>query len=266
MLLIENKALRQAFGALETANFLYLKLLLKNPKNLRWFPGRIFRSYMRLAGEDRWPCRGVFEEFAAPEGQRFTVEYVPHGDGLGERLDWLAYLAYIAKATAPRRVFEIGTFRGRTTLNFALNTPDDAEIFTLDLSPEERRRMAKDVSEEDRRLIELDETGIDYKGKDVASKIVQLWGNSLTFDFSPWKGSIDLVFVDAAHHYDAVRSDTAAALEMVKPGGLIIWDNFSQYGDYNDVTRAVLDHVGAERIVQIEDTELAIHRTSSAAL
>ena len=96
----------------------------------------------------------------------------------------------------------------------------------------------------------------------AASKIEQLWGNSLTFDFAPYERSIDLVFVDAAHHYEAVISDTKAALRMAKPGGLIIWDNFSQYGDYNDVTRAVLDHMGADRIVQIEDTELAVHRVS----
>lgn len=260
MLLIKNKSLRQAFGALETANVLYLKLLLKNPQNARWFAGRVFRSYMRLAGQDKWPCRGVFEAFPQKAGARFTVEYIPHGDGVGEQLDWLTYLAYITKVVAPKRVFEIGTFRGRTTLNFALNTADDAEIFTLDLSPDERRRMAKDVSVEDQRLIELDETGIDYRGKPEAAKIEQLWGNSLTFDYAPYHGTIDLVFVDAAHHYEAVCSDTDAATKMVRPGGVIIWDNFSQYGDYNDVTRAVLDVVGADRIVQIEDTELAVFR------
>src|SRR6188768_1735878 len=34
---------------------------------------------------------------------------------------------------APLRIFEFGTFNGRTTLNLAANSPADARVFTLDL-------------------------------------------------------------------------------------------------------------------------------------
>src|SRR5687767_2324105 len=97
MLLTNNKRLRKLAGALETANLLSTKLLLRNPKNVSWFPGRVFRSYMRLVGEDRWPCKGVFEIFPEAKSVRFEVEYVQHGDGVGECVDWLCYLALITK-------------------------------------------------------------------------------------------------------------------------------------------------------------------------
>jgi predicted O-methyltransferase YrrM len=260
MLLTRHKRLRKLFGALETANFLTLKLLVRNPKNFSWYPGRVFRSYMRLVGEDRWPCRGLFEIFPEAKSVRFEVEYVQHGDGVGECVDWVGYLACICRILQPKRIFEIGTFRGRTTLNFAINSPADCLVHTLDLPPAERPRVAERVSKADARLIALDEVGVDYRGKPEASKIVQLWGDSSTFDFTPYRAQMDLVFIDAAHHYEAVVSDTENALRMLKPKGVIVWDNFSQYGDYNDVTRAVLDRLGNRDVVQLEDTELAVYR------
>ena len=39
------------------------------------------------------------------------------------------------KSVNARRIFEFGTYLGSTTLNLALNTPDDAEVFTFDLPP-----------------------------------------------------------------------------------------------------------------------------------
>jgi predicted O-methyltransferase YrrM len=194
------------------------------------------------------------------------VDYTPHQNGVGERLDWQSYLSCITKIVAPQAVFEIGTFRGQSALNFAVNSPADCTVYTLDLAPEIRERVAETLSAGDARLIRVNEVGIDYQGKQDARKIVQLWGDSRTFDFSPYYGGIDLVFIDGAHHYEAVINDTEQALKMVRPGGVIIWDNFSQYGDYNDVTRAVIERMGKTAIAQIEETELAIHRVSPTSV
>jgi predicted O-methyltransferase YrrM len=262
MILTRHGSVRKLFGALETVNILGLKLMLENPKNFRWYPGRVFRSYMRLVGEDRWPCRGIFEIFPEARTVRFEVEYVQHGDGLGECVDWLAYLCLITKVVAPRVVFEIGTFRGRSALNFAINAPG-ATVYTLDLPKEERAPAREAALAEDARLIGIDQVGIDYHGKPEAARIVQLWGSSRTFDFAPYHGKVDLVFIDGAHDEASVLQDTESALRMVRPGGAILWDNFAQYGDYNDVTRTVVERLGRE-VTQIEDTELAIYRARSS--
>lgn len=262
MLLHKNKTLRQLVGVLETANLLSLKLLLKNPASLRLFPGKVFRDYMSLAGRDRWVSKTIFDIFPSVSGTRITLEHLD-GGGVFTPLDELAYMALVARALNPIRVFEIGTFRGRTALNFAYNTPDDSRIYTLDLPVEERAAAATAAGLADRGIIAESLTGIDYRGKDAAHKIEQLYGDSTKFDFSPYYDQIDLVFVDGAHYYDCVISDTRNALRMARAGGYIMWHDFANYGDYNDVTRAVLELLPGEDIVQIENSQLAIYRKPS---
>jgi hypothetical protein len=109
-------------------------------------------------------------------------------------------------------------------------------------------------------IIANSETGCDYRGKAFDAKIEQLYGDSQTFDFSPWAESIDIVYVDGAHHYDAVRRDTENALRMVRPGGYVLWDEFANYGDYHDVTRAVLDTLPGGTFCQVANTQLAVYR------
>jgi predicted O-methyltransferase YrrM len=257
--MIKNKTLRQLIGALETFNLLSLRLALKNPAKVRMFPGRIFRAYMGLVRQDRWRSREIFEVIDLPPGTRIALEHIP-GRGIATPLDELAYLALITKACRPSNIFEIGTFRGRTALNFAMNAPDDCTVWTLDLPPAERAPFANVTNPADRAIIHASKTGVDYQDKPEARKIHQLYGNSISFDFSPYAGQMDLVFIDGAHHYEAVISDTRNALNLVKPGGTILWHDFANYGDYHDVTRAVLDLLPGDQIIQLADSQLALYR------
>jgi predicted O-methyltransferase YrrM len=259
MLLIRNKHLRQLAGLLETFNFLSLKLLLKRPGRLRTFPGYQFREYMRAVGEGAWRSRDLFELVQIPPGTRVTLEHMPGGT-INAPIDELAYMAIIAKALNPEKIFEIGTFRGRTALNFAINSPENCIVYTLDLPDAQGTADVSGMNTADQKIARASATGADYRGKPEAAKIVQLFGNSLTFDFTPYFGSADLVFVDGAHHFDAVVSDTRNALKLVRPGGVIMWHDWGNYGDYNDVVRGVLDVVPAGQVFQIASTQLALYR------
>ncbi len=170
-------------------------------------------------------------------------------------------LALITKAIRPQFIFEIGTYRGRTALNFALNSPPGCKVYTLDLSSKIRETASEATNYSDAWLIHASKVGIDYRGTEAEAKIEQLYGDSTVFDFSPYFAKMDIVFVDGAHHYDAARSDTQNALKMVRAGGVVIWDEFANYGNYNDVTRAVLDCVPADEVVQLADTQLAFYRS-----
>ena len=181
------------------------------------------------------------------------------GAGIETPINELALMALLTKAHKPEVVFEIGTFRGRTALNFALNSPTDCIVYTLDL-PLDKRDTDDEMNSADRMIVGMSQTGTDYRGKQGSEKIHQLYGDSLTFDFSSYYSKVDIVFVDGAHHYDVVRSDTRNAIKMLRPDGLIIWHDFANYGDYNDVVRAVLHEIPGDRIVQIENTQLAIYR------
>ncbi len=138
----------------------------------------------------------------------------------------LAVLARDARA-----MFEFGTATGRTTYAWARNSPSDATIATLTLAPDQHatyRAATEDGVRETRAA--LDESRFDtflYTGTDVAHKVTQLSGDSKAFDEGPYEGTCDLVFVDGSHALSYVRSDSAKALRMVKPGGLVLWHDYT---------------------------------------
>jgi predicted O-methyltransferase YrrM len=261
MLHTRHKRLRQVAGILETASLLTLKLLWKRPNRLRLFPGMVFRDYVSLVGHDRWRSADIFD--LLPELRRnpgkIVLQPMP-GEGVQTPIDELAYLALLTVSLQPKVIFEFGTFRGRTALNFALNSPATCRIFTIDLEPDARKEGLAHVNSADAFLIHASETGADFRESEESRKIEQLHGDSTRFDFQPFFGQVDLVFVDGGHDYEVARSDTRNALEMVRSGGVVVWHDFANYGDYHDVVRAVLDEVGRDQVVQIANTQLAIYR------
>src|SRR5204863_237070 len=66
-----------------------------------------------------------------------------------------------------------------------------------------------------------------YTGTEVEHKVEQLFGDSKTLDITPWAGTCDLVFVDGSHAYSYVVSDSEKALQLVRPGGLVLWHDYA---------------------------------------
>jgi predicted O-methyltransferase YrrM len=142
----------------------------------------------------------------------------------------LVCLASLVKAGGVKRVFEIGTFDGRSTRAMAMNLPSGGKLLTLNLPPGEERNAAG-VRNVDSTLNTKVTSGFRFLGTPEAARIDQLFGDSATFDFSPHAGQMDLVFIDGSHELDYVTSDTAAALRLIKPsGGWIVWHDASLYG------------------------------------
>lgn len=135
-------------------------------------------------------------------------------------------------------IFEIGTFDGRTTLNLALNSPA-CRVATLDLPPRTITRFAVESGE--RHYIEKTASGERFLKNsrmfpDAVNRIVQLYGDSAEFDFNPYEGECDLVFVDGSHAYEYALKDSHTAFRLRKNGGVIIWHD---YGVWKGVTRAL---------------------------
>ena len=141
----------------------------------------------------------------------------------------------------PKTCFEIGTFDGRTTLNIAANAGPDCHVYTLDLPPQELNHTRLTIAHGDENFIKKDASGSRFVHSPHASQITQLYGDSATFDYSPYVGKMDVVFVDGAHSYDYVKNDTAVALRLLKQdGGLIMWHDYgSSY--WKGLTRALND-------------------------
>lgn len=141
-------------------------------------------------------------------------------------LQELSSLAYLMKVLKPSLIFEIGTFTGRTTRLLAANSPHDCHVLTLDLEPD---HVAHQIGEAFQR----------NDGIPESNKITQLYGDSRTFNFSPYYGLCDFVWVDACHDYEYVISDTNNALKLLRPGGWIGWHDYRHTAWWSGVTRCV---------------------------
>jgi predicted O-methyltransferase YrrM len=163
------------------------------------------------------------------------------------RLGELAILAQAAAATRPGdEIVEIGTFDGRTTLNLSLNAPHASAVFTLDLPPHQATRF--ELAAGERHFVDKPSPGERLRScarrwRDDAARVVQLAGDSATFDWSAHLHKAGLVFVDGSHAYHYTRNDSETAFALVAEGGMVLWHD---YGVWEGVT-AALEELDAER-------------------
>jgi predicted O-methyltransferase YrrM len=155
----------------------------------------------------------------------------------------LAAVALIARVHAPRVCFEIGTGHGRTTLQLALNTPPETLVYTLD-------------------VVDPAVIGSVYRRHPEGGKVRQLTGDSGSFDFRPFAGTVDLILVDGDHGYEAVARDTATALSLLAPGGRVIWDDFAP--GWPGVVRAIKRSPICRRVRHLAGTKLAYFDSGAA--
>ncbi|MCW3041715.1 MAG: class SAM-dependent methyltransferase [Solirubrobacterales bacterium] len=177
-------------------------------------------------------------------------------------------IAALAQGLGFRTFFEIGTNRGRTTWTVVRNCPD-MRAYTLDV-PLERSADAAELAmgSDDQVFFRPGEaTGEAFHGTQEETRIEQLWGDSASFDFSPYAGTIDLVYIDGAHTYEYVHSDTARALEMLSPGGMIVWDDYGSnpgvYAVVNELAPTLdrpVYHVFGTRMAIYSRTDFVVRR------
>jgi predicted O-methyltransferase YrrM len=138
-----------------------------------------------------------------------------------------AVLAALCRTLGARTFFEVGTNRGRTAWTVARNNPE-IEVYTLDLpSRESLADVTLDLNASDRAFFAREwDRGIAFADTPEADRVHSLFGDSATFDYSPYEGKMDVVFVDGAHTYSYVRNDTEAAERMLTGGGTIVWDDY----------------------------------------
>ena len=179
------------------------------------------------------------------------------------RLSELAVLALAACDTpAGSEIMEIGAFDGRTALNLAINAPPGVSIATLDLPADQPSALAIEASE--RRYVDKPAPGARLRNcgdpwRTYAGRVVQLRGDSATYDWTAHLGRAGLVFVDGSHAYDYAKKDSETALRLVRPGGVVLWHD---YGVWPGVTQALEELDAARRLglVNIRGSSLVFWR------
>jgi hypothetical protein len=181
--------------------------------------------------------RAIWDTFASS-----PVPIQIHGDAanewclsVGSFMSDLVSLCSLSSIEQPKVIFEIGTLHGTSALHLASNSRG-AEVYTLDLPPDGSPALPTTLADRSHNAQYNQRTRIWFDGRPEAERIHRLFGDSANFDFSPYRGKVDFFFIDGAHSYEYVRSDTFKALECTHPGSVIAWHDYGRVG-FNGVTR-----------------------------
>lgn len=233
--------------------------LLADPDRAAAFRADLERLRTAERRESRIPRRRLTDLWPAVEHVTTAADNLQEGNPTAIEL---FCVGVIARGTSARSIFEIGTFDGATTLQLALNSPADAVIHTLDLSPADVDRTRSPLLPQERAYALKQTSGSRFRGTPAQAKIRRLCGDSAAFSAEPFAGRMDLVVVDGSHARENVRSDSALARAMTRPGGWIVWHD---YGVWPDVTEEL--HVLAAELplIRLESTTLVLGHVPSAA-
>lgn len=254
-------------GWLVAAVLLVLLLLV----SYRFLNERARRKQAPIVGQ--WPIgtvalASVDEAFRpGPFGPTLATEvaFVGRGPivvpgGTSDAEAWV--LSVLAKKA--QHLFEFGTCTGKTAYLWARNAPPGAKVVTLTLAPDQQAEYvaSNTDSEEDTSfaLKESNFTDFLYSGTPVAGAIEQLYGDSKHFDESPWESWADVIFVDGSHARSYVESDSAKAMRIVKPGGIVLWHDYAGPKHAVGVFDALNELSKRIKLERIEGTTLVMWR------
>ena len=163
-------------------------------------------------------------------------------------------LAAMVRTLKPKRLLEIGTFEGNTTINLIANAPPDARMVTVDLPPDWDGEYAQQVPSIHVNAAVGVQIGRQFLDSPYNDRVTQVFEDSATFDWT-LHAPYDFILIDGCHTYEYALSDTRNALEVLRPGGVIVWHD---YGMLEDVSRLV-DEMSQQMAVRaIQGTRIAV--------
>jgi hypothetical protein len=180
----------------------------------------------------------------------------------GQRPGYVAFaelclLAALVRSINARQVFEFGTFDGNTSYHFAMNMPADGVVFTVDIPSGAVPLLRTDKGDA---LFQAGEgRGYRWEGTSVAHKVRAIQSDSARLDSGSYLRSIDLVFIDGAHSAEYLANDTALALRMVRPGGIIVWHDYMVWNDVTTFLNALSHRYPLQHLA---GSSLVLHTTS----
>lgn len=137
-------------------------------------------------------------------------------------------IATVVRNIQPEVSVEIGTALGVTTSLISTNAPK-SKIYTVNILPDDTREKHKGAFVT--KLYSKEEIGSYYRKRKLKN-IHQVYSDSRIWH-PPTK--VDFAYVDGCHDRDFVISDTLNIINKMRPGGFIIWHDFSpQHIDRHD--------------------------------
>ncbi len=166
--------------------------------------------------------------------------------GMMHRMD-IDALAAALLSCKPKRIFEIGTYRGASS-EMMLRLLPKAQVISIAFVSEQQAG----------RKFNNDELAVEDVGALVSpanrGRFTQLIGDSHQIDpaaFVRDHGKMDMVFIDGDHSREGVKQDTDLARAILAPGGAIAWH------DANPKKR----YIGSRLFLEEDLAELALATT-----
>lgn len=249
--------------ALKSINFISTRLAMRDFELAKAYMSRCVQLYDELIGrglQGKDPIDFIIESGWGTFSNTERIELPTKlSDSGGTRLEELLYLANITKLLHPKKIFEIGTYTGRTTSIFILNAPADATVITLDLPPEADVQASKahEYINTDIHLVQKRKLARYAYELGLESRYQQILTDSKTFDPAPHQGTVELGFIDGAHSYDYVKNDTEKMAIMMSDRGLVMWHDYGGKGRFKPLSEYLESLAKQIPIYRIPETSIA---------
>jgi predicted O-methyltransferase YrrM len=195
--------------------------------------------------------------FAAEWRRRPLRDWVMEADG--------DILRYVFRNFRPARHLEFGTWQGDGVLRCVEEC--DATVWTLNVlegesrangewayatqaddAPLRRTQGAQTFATDAGLWVRTDaygQIGRKYLDAGFGKRVCQIYCDSREWDTHHFpRGFFDTVFIDGGHGYDTVKNDTWHAIDLARPGGLIMWHDFCPLPDVTAACESTRDVVG----------------------
>ena len=153
-------------------------------------------------------------------------EIITHNEGLGDikrmqiSISQCHFLHLLIKSSKIKKILEIGTFTGLSTLSMSLALPEDGSVIALDKN-QETSRIAVNF---------FKKAAQDNKIKLIIAPALESLNN-----LNDQKEKFDLVFIDADK--ENYKNYFNHSLGLVNKDGLIVIDNVLWHGEVIDVNK-----------------------------
>lgn len=134
----------------------------------------------------------------------------------------LALQKIVKQLPTESKVVELGSYKGRSSVAIAAVLPAGSILYCVDhfQGSEEHKKSHLDVNN----LLTAFTQNIERFGVKDKISTLAMTTTEAAAKFDP--ESLDLVLVDAAHDYDSVKADLLNWYPKIKPGGILLCDDY----------------------------------------
>ena len=241
---------------------LFSLILIFSPKKMVYVLTTILFYFKTLSGKGRFEQKNPDEVITSNKKYNIRIDTDCYFWGSDPSyVKDIITLCLMVKIINAKSIFEIGTLDGYSALHFAMNSSIETKIYTLDLPPDFSEDLKLNVTSVDALLQKKHSSIKKYRFNDTEynDKINCLFSDSANFDYSIFFKQIDLFFIDGAHSYEYVKSDTFNAMKCVREGGIIVWHDYGRMG-VNGVTKWLCELSNSgKKIYSVPGSSLAYH-------